>query len=159
MSKKLAINLNLKIYSINNCMPTLCLVLNARVDEVLEKTLESPLKNKEIKTISPEENQPWMFTGRTDAEAETPTLCPLDAKNWLLRKDPDAGKDWRQEEKGTTEDEMDGWHHWWDDHDFEQALVVGVGQGSLMSCSPWGCKESDTAEWLNWTPFLIPVSL
>ena len=143
MSKKLAINLNLKIYSIDDCMPTLSLVLNAEVDKVLEKTLESPLKNKEIKPISPKENQLWMFTGRTDAEAETPIFWPLDAKNWLLRKDPDAGQDCRQEEKGATEDEMVGWHHRLHGHELEQALWVGDGQGSLACCSPWGHKESD----------------
>ena len=97
-----------------------------------------------------------MFIGRTDAEAETPILWPPDVRNQLIRKDPDAGKDWRQEEKGTTEDEMVGWHHWLDGHEFEQALGVGDGQGSLVSmgspgCSPWGRKESDTTEQLNWT--------
>ena len=89
------------------------------------------------------------YIGRTDAEAEVPILRPPDAKNWLIRKDPDAGKDWRQEEKGTTEDEMAGWHHWLDGHEFEQALGVGDGQGSLACCRPWGHKKSDTAEQLN----------
>ena len=93
----------------------------------------------------------WIFIGRTDAEAETPVLWPSDAKNWLIGKDPDSGKDWRQEEKGTTEDEMIGWHHQPDGHQFEQALGVGDGQGSLACCSPWGCKESSTTERLNWT--------
>ena len=125
---------------------------------VLEKTLESPLDCKEIQPVHPNGNQSWIFIGRTDAGAETQYFS-LDGKNWLLSKDPDAEKDLRQEEKGTTEDEMDGWHHCWDDHDLEQALVVCVGQGSPVSCSQWGCKQSDTAEWLNWTPFLIPVSL
>ena len=78
-------------------------------------------------------------------------LWPPDVKNWLIGKDPDAGIDWRQEEKGMTEDEMVGWHHWLNGHEFEQALKVGDGQGSLACCSPWGCKESDTTEWLNWT--------
>ena len=93
----------------------------------------------------------WIFIGRTDAEAETPILWPPDAKSWLIWKDPDAGKDWRQEEKGTTEDEMVGWHHWLYGHEFEQAPGVGDGQGNLVCCSPWGCKESDTTKRLNWT--------
>ena len=84
-----------------------------------------------------------MFIGKTDAEAEAPILCSSDAKDWLLGKDPDAGKDWRQEEKGKTEDAMLGWHHWLDGHEFEQAQGVGDGQGSLACCSPWGCKGSD----------------
>ena len=118
---------------------------------VLEKTLESPLDSKEIKSVHPEGNQSWIFIGRTDAEAEAPIFCPPDAKNWLIGKDPDAGKDWRQEEKGATEDEMVGWHHWLDAHECEQALGVGDGQGNLACCSPWGRKESDTTERLNWT--------
>ena len=116
---------------------------------MLEKTLESPLDCKEIKPVNPKGNQTWIFIGRTDAEAETPRLRPPDAKNWLIRKDPDARKDWGQEEKGTTEDEMVGWHHRLDRHEFEQALGVGDGQGILACCSPWGHKEST---WLsNWT--------
>ena len=114
---------------------------------VLEKTLESPLDCREIKLVNPKGNQSWAFTGRTDAEAETLVLWPPDAKNWLTGKDPDAGKDWRQEEKGTTEDEMVGWHHWLDGHGFEQAPGVGEGQGSLVCCRSWGHKESDTTEW------------
>ena len=98
---------------------------------VLEKTLESPLDSKELKPVHPEGNQSWVFTGRTDAEAETPILWPPDVKNWLTGKDPEAGKDWRQEEKGMTEDEMVGWHHRLDGHEFEQTLGVGDGQGSL----------------------------
>ena len=117
---------------------------------VLEKTLESPLDCEEIKPVHPKGNQSWIFIGRTDAEAETPILWPPDVKNWLLGKDSDAGKDWRQE-KGTTEDEMVVWHHRLDGHEFEQALGVGNGQGSLARCSPWGCQESDMTEWLNWT--------
>ena len=89
--------------------------------------------------------------GRTDAEAETPILWPPDAKNRLIRKDPDAGKDWRREEKGMTEDEMVGWHHWLNGSEFEQAPGVGEVQGSLACCSPRGCKESDMTEWLKWT--------
>ena len=118
---------------------------------VCVKTLEGPLDCKEIKAVNPKGNQSWIFIGRTEAEAETPILWPPVAKNWLIRKHSDAGKDWRQEEKGTTEDEMVGWHHWLDGHEFEQALVVGDGQGSLAWCSPWGHKESDMTEGLNWT--------
>ena len=100
-----------------------------------------------------------MFIGRTDVEAETPILWPPDVKSWLLRKDPDAGKDWRQEEKGMTEDGMVGCFHWLYGHEFEQAPRVGDGQGSLVCCSPWGCKELDMTEWLNWTELKanIPV--
>ena len=117
---------------------------------VLEKTLESPLDSKEIKPVNSKGNQSWIFIGRTDAEAEAPILWPPDAKSRLTRKDPDAGKDWRQEEKGMTE-EMVGWHHRLDGHEYEQAPGVDDGQGSLACCSPWGCKESDTTEQLNWT--------
>jgi len=116
---------------------------------VLEKTLESPLDCKEIQPVHPKGNQSWVFIGRTDAEAETPILWPPDVKNLLNGKDPDAGKDWRQEEKGTAEDEMVGWHHRLNGHEFELALGVGEGQGSLACYSPWDCKESDTTE-LNW---------
>ena len=118
---------------------------------VLEKTLESLLDCKEIQPVNPKGNQSWIFIGRTDAEIETPILWPPDAKNWLIGKDPDAGKDWRQEEKVTTEDEMVGWHHGLNGHEFEQALRVGDGQGSLACYSPWGCKDSDMNEQLNWT--------
>ena len=118
---------------------------------VLEKTLESPLDSKEIKPVNPKGNQSWIFIGRTDAEAKTPILWPHDARNWLLGKDPDAGKDWRREEKGTTEDEMVGWHHRLDGHEFEWALGAGDGQGGLACCSLWSRKESDTTEQLNWT--------
>ena len=117
---------------------------------VLEKTLESPLDCKEIQPVHPKGNQSWIFNGRTDVEAETPILCPPDAKSWLFWKDPDAGKDWRREEKGTTEDEMVGWHHRLDGHEFEYAPGVGNGQGTLECCSPWGHKESGMTEWLNW---------
>ena len=96
---------------------------------VLEKTLESPLDCKEIQPVNPERNQSWIFIGKTHAEAETPILWPPDTKNWPIGKDPDAGKDWRQEEKRMTEDEMVGWHHWLDGHEFEQAPGVGHGQG------------------------------
>ena len=116
---------------------------------VLEKTLESPLDCKEIQPVHPKGNQSWIFIGRTDAEAETPILWPPDAKNWLTGKDPDTGEDWRREEKGVTEDEMIGWHHWLDGHEFKQAPGNGEGQGSLACCSPWGLKESDTTKSLN----------
>ena len=95
------------------------------------------------------QSQPRIFIGRIDAEP--PILWPSDANNWLIRKDPDAGKDWRQEEKGTTENEIVGWDHQLNGHDFEKALGVGDRQGSLAYCSPWGHRESDTTEWLNWT--------
>ena len=109
---------------------------------VLEKTLQSPLDCKEIQPVHPKGDQSWVFTGRTDVEAETLILWPPDAKSWLIWKDPDAGKYWGQEEKGTTEDEMVKWHHWLDGHKSEQALGGDVGQGSLMCYSPWCWKES-----------------
>ena len=115
------------------------------------RLFESPLDCKEIQPVNPRGNQSWIFIGRTDAEAETPILWPPDVKNWLIEKDPDAGKDWRQEEKGTAEDEMVGRHHRFDGREFEQALGVGDGQGSLACFSPWGCKQWDMTEWLNWT--------
>ena len=118
---------------------------------VLEKTLESPLDCKEIQPVHSRGDQSWVFIGRTDVEAETQILWPPDVKSWLIGKDPDAGTDWGQEEKGTTEDEVVGWHHWLNGHEFEQDPGVGDGQGSLACCSPWGHKESDTTEWLNWT--------
>ena len=105
---------------------------------VLEKTLESPFDSKEIKPVNPKVNQPLTFIGRTVAETETLILWPPDEKNWLFGKDPDAGKDWRQKEKGMTEDEMVGGHHWLDGHESEQSPGVGDGQGSLERCSPWG---------------------
>ena len=118
---------------------------------VLEKTLESPLNYKDIKPVNSKGNQSWIFIGRTDAEAEIPILWPPDGKNWLIWKDPDDGKDWRQEEKGMKEDEMVGWYHRFDGHEIEQAPGVGDGQGGLACCSPWSHKESFMAEWLNWT--------
>ena len=117
---------------------------------VLEKTLESPLDCKEIQPVHPKGGQSWIFIGRTDAEAEAPGPWSRDVKNWLIGKDPDTGKDWWQEEKGTTEDEMVGWHHLLDGHEFEQALGVGDGQGSLACCGSRGRKESETTERLNW---------
>ena len=118
---------------------------------VLKKTLESPLDCKEIQLVHPKGNQSWIFIGKTDAEVETPVLWPPDAKNWLIWKDPDAGKDLRWEEKEMTEDEMVGWHHWLNGHEFEWTLGVGDGQGGLACYSPWGRKESDTTERLNRT--------
>ena len=122
---------------------------------VLEKTLESPLHCKESMPVSPKGNQSWIFIGRTDAEAETPILWLPDVKNWHIGTDPDAGKNWRWEKQGTTEDEMAGWHHQLDGHEFEQAPGVGDGQGSLECCSPWGHKELDMTEWLNWWEILV----
>ena len=118
---------------------------------LLEKTLESPLECQKIKPVHPKGNQSWIFIGRTDAEAEAPILWPPDVKNWLTGKDPDAGKDWGQEEKGTTEDEIVGWHLQLNEHEFEQVLGVSDGQGSLACCCPWGDKELDTIEWVSWT--------
>ena len=118
---------------------------------VLEKTLESPLDCKEIQPVHPKGDQCWVFIGRTDVEAETPVLWPPDAKSWLIGKDPDAGKDWGQEEKGMTEDEMVGWHHRLNGHGFGWTLGVGDGQGGLACCVSWGCKELDMTERLNWT--------
>ena len=128
---------------------------------MLEKTLESPLDCKEIKPVNPKGNQSWIFLGRTDAEAEAPILWPPDAKSRLTGKNPDAGKDWRQEEKGMTGDEMVGWHHWIDRHEFDQAPGNGEGQGSLACCSPQGHKESDTTQQLikNSTWRLVDLSL
>ena len=111
---------------------------------VLEKTLESPLDFKELQPVHPKGDQSWIFIGRTDVKAETPILWPPDAKSGLIIKDPDAGKDSRQEEKGTTENEMVGWHHQLDGHEFEQALGDSERQASLACYSPWSCKESDT---------------
>ena len=119
---------------------------------MLEKTLESPLDCKECKPINPKGNQSWIFTERTDAEAEAPILWPPDRKSWLTGKDPDAGKDWRQEEKGMTEGDMVGWHPWLNGHEFEQAPADGEGQGGLVCRSPWGPRVGhDWATKLNWT--------
>ena len=119
---------------------------------VLEKTIESPLDCK-IKPVNPKGNQSSILTGRTDAEVETPVLWPPDARNWLMWKYPDAGKDWRREEKGTTEDEMAGWHHQLNEHE----LTPGAGdrQGGLVCCSSWGGKESNMTEQLNWTDMVF----
>ena len=118
---------------------------------VLEKTLEGPLNGKEIQPVHSEGDQPWYFLGMNDAKAETLGLWPPVAKSWLTGKDSDSGRDWGQEEKGTTEDEMAGWHHWLDGRESEWPPGVGDGQGGLACCDSCGCKESDTTEWLNWT--------
>ena len=118
---------------------------------VLEKTLESPLDCKEIKPVNPKGNQSWIFIGRTEAEAESPILWPPDVRYWLIGKDPDALKDWRQQVKGTAEDEMVEWHNWLNGHEFEQALGVGDGQRSLACWSPWSCIQSNMTDQMNWT--------
>ena len=112
------------------------------------KDSENLLDSKEIKPVNPKGNRPWIFLGRTHAEAEAPIWAP-DVKNWFTGKDPKAGKDLREEEKGMTEDEMVGWHHQLNGHGFEQAPGNGERQGSLLCCSPWGLKESNTTERLN----------
>ena len=127
---------------------------------VLEKTLESSWDSKEIKSVNPKGNQSWIFIGRTDAEGligsiDAPILGPLDVKNWLIGEDPNAGNNWRQEEKGMTEDEMVGWHHWLNGLESGQAPGVGDRQGSLVCCSPWGRKVT---EWLNWTKLLCSIT-
>ena len=124
---------------------------------VLEKNLESPMDSKEIKPVNPKGNQPWMFFGRTEAEAETPILRPSDLKSQLSGKDPDAGRDWGQQEKGATEDEMVGWHHRLNGREFEQTPGDGEGQGSLVQCSPWVAK---CQTWLsNWAKKNKPTYL
>ena len=125
---------------------------------VLEKTLEIPLDCKEIQPVYSEGDQPWDFFGKNDAEAETPVLWPPHAKSWLIGKDSDAGRDWRQEEKGTTEDEMAEWHHWLNGRESEWTPGVGDGQGGLACCNSRGHKESDTAERLNWTVLNILIA-
>ena len=120
---------------------------------VLEKTLDSPLDSTEIKPVNPKGNQPWIFIGRTDAEAEVPIFWPPDVKSWLIGKDPGSGKDWGQEEKKVTKDEVVGWHHGLNGREFEQASGDGEGQGSLACCNLWVTK---TRTWLsNWTTPLI----
>ena len=117
---------------------------------VLEETLESPLDCKGLQPVHSKGHHSWIFIGRTDVEAETPILWPPDEKNWLVWKDLNAGKDWKQE-KGMTKDEMVEWHHWLNGHGFGWTPGVGDGQGGLVCCSPWGCKEPDMFERLNWT--------
>ena len=118
---------------------------------VLEKTLENPLDGKEIQPVHPKGDQSWKFLGRTDVEAETPILWSPDVKSWLILKVPDAGKDWGQEEKGMTEDEMVGWHHRLNGQGFGWTPGVGDGQGGLARCSSWDHKKFHVIEWLNWT--------
>ena len=127
------------------------MLLNCSVGE----DSESPLDCKEIQPVHSEGDQPWNFFGRNDAKVETPVLWPPHAKSWLIGKDSDAGRDWGQEEKGMTEDEMAGWHHWLNEHESEWTPGVGDGQGGLACCDSWGRKESDTTEWLNWTEYYI----
>ena len=126
---------------------------------VLEKTLESPLDCKEIQPVHSEGDQPWVFIGRTDAKAETPIFWAPHAKNWLVGKDPDTGKDWRQKQKGMTEDELVEWHHRLDGHEFEWSTGVGDGQGSLACCSQLVTKcwprLRDWTNWLNWREFTV----
>ena len=120
---------------------------------VLEKILECPMDGMEIQPVNSKGNQLWIFTGRTDAEA--PILWPTDAKSWLIGKDTYAGKDWEQEEKRVKEDQQVGWHHRLNGHESEQTLGDSEGQGSLVCCSPWGRKELDTTERLNWTDQIL----
>ena len=126
---------------------------------LLEKTLESPLDCQEIQPVHPKGNQSWILIGRIDPDAEVPILWPPNGKNWLTGKDPEAGKDWRQEKKGTIENEMVRWYHRLSGHEFEQAPGDSDGQGRLACCSLWGHKESDTTEWLNWRTGLCPIHL
>ena len=126
---------------------------------VFEKTLESHLDCKEIQPVHPKGDQSWVFIGRTDIEAETPIFWPPNGKSWLIWKDPDVGKDWRQEEKGTTEHEMVSWHHQLNEHGLGWTPGVGDGQRGLACCGSWGHKESDTTERLNWTELIISLDL
>ena len=125
------------------------------------RRLESPLDCKEIQPVHPKGSQSWVFIGRTDAKAETPKLWPPDVKSWLILKDPDAGKDWGQEEKGTTEDEMVGWHHWLNGHGFGWTPGVGDGQGGLACWGSWGCRVGHDSDWteLNYTTHHNAISL
>ena len=125
---------------------------------VLEKTLESPLDCKEIQPVHPKGDQSCVFIGRTDAEAETLILWLPHAKSWLIGKDPDAGRDWGQEEKGTTEDEMAGWHYWLNGCESEWTPGVGDGQGGLACCNSWGRKESDMTEQLSWAELRLIIA-
>ena len=126
---------------------------------VLEKTLESLLDCKETQPVHPNGDPSWLFIGRTDVEAETLILWPPDMKSWLIGKDAGAGKDWGQEEKGTTEDEMVGWHHRLDEQELGWTPRVGDGEGGLVCCGSWGRRESDTTEWLNWTELSYFLSI
>ena len=122
---------------------------------VLEKTLANPWDCKEIQLVHSEGDQPWDFFGRNDAKVETPVLWPPHAKSWVIGRDSDVGSDWGQEEKGTTEDEMAGWHHQCDGREFAWTPAVGDGQGGLTCCNSWGHKELDMTEWLNWTKLKV----
>ena len=124
---------------------------------MLEKTLESPLNSKEIQPVHPKGNQSWIFIGRTDAEAETPILWPPDVKNWFIWKDPDAGKDWRQEEKKRQRMRWLDGINWLNGHEFAYTTGVGDGQGGLECCSPWGHKELDMTEQLNRTELILKI--
>ena len=124
---------------------------------VLEKSLESPLDCKEMQPVHSKGDQSWVFFGRNEAKAETPVLWPPHGKSWLIGKDSDAGRDWGQEEKGTTEDEMVGWHHRLDGHEFEWTPGDGDGEGGLACCDSWGRKELDTTELLNWTELIEAI--
>ena len=129
---------------------------------VLEKTLESPLDSKEIQPVHPKGDQSWVLSGMNDAKAENPVLWPPHAKSWLIGKDSDAGRNWGQEEKGTTEDEMAGWYHQLNGREFEWTPGVSDGQGGLVCCNSLGRKELNTTEWLNWTEltwYVIDVTI
>ena len=125
----------------------------------LEKTFESPMDCKESQPVHSKGDQSWVSFGRNDAKAETPVLWPPHAKNWLIGKDSDAGRDWGQGEKGTTEDEMAGWHHQLDGREFEWTPGVGDGQGGLACCNSWGHKELDMTEQLYWTELSLCLFL
>ena len=139
----------------SSCILCLYLPQWMAVTYLLWSTLESPLDCKEIQPVHSKGDQSWVFFGRNDAKAGTPALWPPHAKSWLIGKDCDAGRDWGQEEKGTTEDEMAGWHHGLDGHKFEWTPGVDDGQGGLVCCNSWGCKESDMTEWLYWTELIL----
>ena len=143
-------------WSLDKCHYHLLPVIESTLEKASQSKLRSPYKefrpvSCKFRAVHPEGNKPRIFIGRTVAEAEAPILWPPDVKSQLVGNDPHAGKDWKQEEKGMTEDEMFGWHHWLNGHESEQTLGVGDGQGSLTCCSPWGRRESDTTEQLNWT--------
>ena len=127
------------------------MLLNCGVGEDSWESLDC----KEIQPVHSEGDQPWDFFGRTDVEAETPVLWPPGTKSWLIGKDSDAGRDWGQEEKGMTEDEMAGWHHWLDGPECQWTPGVGDGQGGLACCDSWGRKESDTTEQLIWSVLIL----